>query len=114
MLRREVSYIGGADQNRPYLHPLRSASGKIVNRSFPAGQLAGETTDHPHHAGLFYGHGDVNGYNYWEDPKTQNGSLTIAPGQHVRFRRVVIQPGVSPSRLAELFNEFAASKAAGR
>jgi hypothetical protein len=60
-----VFYIGGKDLNRPYLHPLRTASGKIVNRSFPAGQLPGETTDHPHHAGLFYGHGDVNGYNYW-------------------------------------------------
>ena len=60
-----VFYVGGKDLNRPYLHPLRSASGRIVNRSFPAGQLPGETTDHPHHAGLFYGHGDVNGYNYW-------------------------------------------------
>jgi hypothetical protein len=60
-----VFYIGGKDLNRPYLHPLRSASGTIVNRSFPSGQLPGETTDHPHHAGLFYGHGDVNGYNYW-------------------------------------------------
>lgn len=60
-----VFQIGGKDLNRPYLHPLRSASGKIVNRSFPAGQVPGETTDHPHHAGLFYGHGDVNGYNYW-------------------------------------------------
>ncbi|MEO8075526.1 MAG: PmoA family protein [Acidobacteriota bacterium] len=60
-----VFYISGNGLNRPYLHPLRSASGQIVNRSFPAGQLPGETTDHPHHAGLFYGHGDVNGYNYW-------------------------------------------------
>ncbi len=60
-----VFYIGGKDLNRPYLHPLRTASGKIVNRSVPAGQLPGETTDHPHHAGLFYGHGDVNGYNFW-------------------------------------------------
>jgi Methane oxygenase PmoA len=60
-----VFHIGGTDLNRPYLHPLRTATGKIVNRSVPAGQVAGETTDHPHHAGLFYGHGDVNGYNYW-------------------------------------------------
>jgi hypothetical protein len=60
-----VFYIAGAGLNRPYLYPLRSASGKMVTRSFPAGQLPGETTDHPHHAGLFYGHGDVNGYNYW-------------------------------------------------
>jgi hypothetical protein len=60
-----VFYISGKDLNRPYLHPLRAASGTIVNRSFPPGQLPGETTDHPHHAGLWYGHGDVNGYNYW-------------------------------------------------
>jgi methane monooxygenase PmoA-like len=60
-----VFYIAGKDLNRPYLHPLRTASGKVVNRSIPAGHLPGETTDHPHHAGLFYGHGDVNGYNYW-------------------------------------------------
>jgi len=60
-----VFYIGGKDLNRPYLHPIRAASGKIVNRSFPAGQVPGETTDHPHHAGLWYGHGDVNGFNYW-------------------------------------------------
>ena len=60
-----VFHIGGPDLNRPYLHPLRAASGRIVNRSFPAGQVPGETTDHPHHAGVFYGHGDVNGYNYW-------------------------------------------------
>ena len=60
-----VFHTGGHDLNRPYLHPLRTAAGTIVNRSVPAGQLPGETTDHPHHAGLFYGHGDVNGYNYW-------------------------------------------------
>ena len=60
-----VVHLGGANLNRPYVHPLRAASGRIVNRSFPAGQVPGETTDHPHHAGLFYGHGDVNGYNYW-------------------------------------------------
>ena len=60
-----VFYIGGKDLKRPYLHPLRSASGKVVTRSFPAGQVPGESVDHPHHAGVFYGHGDVNGFNYW-------------------------------------------------
>jgi hypothetical protein len=60
-----VFHIGGEHLNRVYLHPLRSAAGKVVTRSVPAGQLPGESTDHPHHAGLFYGHGDVNGYNFW-------------------------------------------------
>jgi hypothetical protein len=44
-------FIGGEHLNRPYLYPLRAASGTVVTRSFPAGQLPGETTDHPHHAG---------------------------------------------------------------
>jgi hypothetical protein len=60
-----VFHIGGEHLNRVYLHPLRAATGTVVNRSFPAGQLPGETVDHPHHAGLFYGHGDVNGINFW-------------------------------------------------
>jgi hypothetical protein len=81
-----VFYLGGADLKRPYLHPLRSATGRIVNRSFPAGQLTGETTDHPHHAGLFYGHGDVNGYNYWA---VQNVA-TPQPPASPNFGRIVL------------------------
>lgn len=60
-----VFHTGGDQLNRVYLYPLRTPSGTVVTRSFPAGQVPGETTDHPHHAGLFYGHGDVNGYNFW-------------------------------------------------
>ena len=82
-----VFYIGGADVNRPYLHPLRSASGKVVNRSFPAGQLPGETTDHPHHAGLFYGHGNVNGYNYWAVQNVANPQ----PPPSANFGRIVLE-----------------------
>ena len=81
-----VFHVGGANLNRPYLHPLRSASGKIVNRSFPAGQVAGETTDHPHHAGLFYGHGDVNGYNYWAVQNVANPQ----PPDSANFGRIVL------------------------
>jgi hypothetical protein len=43
--------------------------------------------------------------------KSQNGSLTIEPGQHVRFRyRVIIHPGQGPARLAELYQDYAKSK----
>jgi len=60
-----VFIVAGKDVNRPYLYPLLSASGRVLTRSFPAGQIPGESVDHPHQAGLFYGHGDVNGYSYW-------------------------------------------------
>ena len=81
-----VFYIAGKDLNRPYLNPLRSASGKVVTRSYPAGQIAGESTDHPHHAGLFYGHGDVNGYNYWA---IQNGPAQASRDSDKRGRIVL-------------------------
>ena len=90
-----VIHIAGKDLNRPYLHPLRTAAGKIVNRSFPAGQLPGETTDHPHHAGLFYGHGDVNGFNYWAiaNVPTPASKADATMGRIVLARVVAVTSG---------------------
>jgi hypothetical protein len=60
----------GKDAPKPYLHPLRSASGKIVTRHFPMEEVAGESHDHPHHRGLWFGHGDVNGFDFWANELT--------------------------------------------
>ncbi len=101
-----VFYIGGKDLNRPYLHPLRSASGKIVNRSFPAGQLPGETTDHPHHAGLFYGHGDVNGYNYWaiQNVPTPPSPSDATMGRIVLKQVMSVKSGKESGSVDAVFN----------
>ncbi|AMY07434.1 hypothetical protein LuPra_00607 [Luteitalea pratensis] len=74
-----VFHTGGPTLNRVYLHPLRAATGTVVNRSFPAGQIPGETLDHPHHAGLFYGHGDVNGFNFWAIQNVARGATPAEP-----------------------------------
>ena len=60
-----TSFFIGPETNKPYLHPLRSASGKIVSRGYPMENIPGETHDHPHHRGLWFSHGDVNGYDFW-------------------------------------------------
>jgi hypothetical protein len=57
-------YYGG-DTMKPYLHPLRSARGKLVTRQFPMEKVDGETRDHPHHQGLWFSHGAVNGFDFW-------------------------------------------------
>ena len=45
-----TSFFFGSDSPKPYLHPLRSASGQIVSRSWPMEtNVAGESRDHPHH-----------------------------------------------------------------
>ncbi|MEO8371490.1 MAG: PmoA family protein [Candidatus Solibacter sp.] len=65
----------GADANKPFLAPIRSASGKIVTRGFPMENLPGESRDHLHHRGLWFSYDDVNGVKFWEnDP-----SYTKAP-----------------------------------
>ena len=53
------------DGNKPYVWPLRTATGLIVTRRFPMEKFPGETSDHPHQRGMFFSHGDVNGYNFW-------------------------------------------------
>ena len=58
---------------KPYLHPLRSASGKIVTRHYPMELMEGEERDHPHHRGLWFTHGAVNGYDFWANEPSQKG-----------------------------------------
>ena len=66
---------------KPFLHPLRSADGRIVTRQFPMLQVEGESRDHPHHRGLFIGYGDISGINFWENEKsytsTNRGTMIL-------------------------------------
>jgi len=56
---------------KPFLAPIRSATGLIVTRRFPMETVEGESHDHPHHRGLFIGYGDISDVNFWE---TERGS----------------------------------------
>jgi hypothetical protein len=57
----------GAAVAKPFLAPVRSASGKIVTRGFPMEELPGESRDHLHHTGLWFSYDDVNGVKFWEN-----------------------------------------------
>jgi len=57
----------GNDAGKPFLAPIRSASGKIVTRRFPMENEAGESRDHLHHRGLWFSYDDVNGTKLWEN-----------------------------------------------
>jgi hypothetical protein len=78
----------GPEVRKPYLHPIHSASGKIVSRRYPMEIVAGETKDHPHHRGLWLTHGDVNGSDFWmSDPLARNeanAKITVAKIHEVK------------------------------
>ena len=63
----------GPETGKPYLHPLRSASGTIVTRHYPMENVPGETHDHPHQRGLWFSHGNVNGFDFWANEPSQHG-----------------------------------------
>jgi hypothetical protein len=59
-------YYFGPDSPKPYFSPLRSAQGTIVTRGWPmVKDIPGESHDHPHHRGMFFAHGDINGIDFW-------------------------------------------------
>jgi hypothetical protein len=68
-----TDFYTGAAYPKPFLSPLRSASGLIVTRAFPMQTIPGESHDHPHHRGLFIGYGEINGINFWANETSNSG-----------------------------------------
>lgn len=54
-----------ADAPKPYLYPILAADGTRLNRDFPMADVEGESRDHNHHRSLWFGHGRVNGEDFW-------------------------------------------------
>jgi hypothetical protein len=52
---------------KPVLFPIRTITGKTVTRGYPIAPRAGERTDHPHHAGLWFNYESVNGLDFWNN-----------------------------------------------
>jgi hypothetical protein len=62
-----TSYIWPITLKKPVLYPLRTSAGTVVTRGFPLEPRPGERVDHPHHVGLWLNHGDVNGFDFWNN-----------------------------------------------
>lgn len=62
-----TSYIYPATLKKPVLYPLRAATGTVVTRGYPLEPRPGERVDHPHHAGLWFNYGNVNGLDFWNN-----------------------------------------------
>jgi Family of unknown function (DUF6807) len=78
-----TAYIWPETQKKPVLYPLNAADGTPVTRGFPLEPRASERVDHPHHAGLWFSYGDVNGVDFW------NNSNTLAPDAQSKMGTIV-------------------------
>ena len=50
---------------KPVLYPVVTAGGHRVTRGFPLDRVPGERVDHPHHVGIWFNYGNVNGLDFW-------------------------------------------------
>jgi hypothetical protein len=62
-----TSYIWPTTLKKPVLYPIRTAKGTLVTRGFPLDPRPGERVDHPHHVGLWFNYGNVDGYDFWNN-----------------------------------------------
>lgn len=65
--RAFTTFHYAAKWDKPFLHPIRAASGAVVTRRWPVEQQTGEIEDHAWHRGLWWTHGAVNGVDYWRE-----------------------------------------------
>ncbi|GHT35031.1 hypothetical protein FACS189414_3390 [Bacteroidia bacterium] len=74
-----TSYIYPDDLEKPVLYPIYTANGTLITRGFPRAPRPNERIDHPHHVGLWFNFGDVNGLDFW------NNSYAIPAEQKPNF-----------------------------
>jgi hypothetical protein len=74
-----TAYVWPTSLKKPVLFPINAANGAAVTRGYPLQPRPGERVDHPHHAGLWFNYGDVNGLDFW------NNSTAISPAQASKY-----------------------------
>ncbi len=52
---------------KPYVWPVWGPGGVEITRNYPMKDVEGEDKDHPHHRGMWFTHGDVNGVDFWAE-----------------------------------------------
>lgn len=62
-----TAYLYPTTIDKPVLYPIKSGSGNDVTRGYPLAPRPGERVDHPHHIGLWFNYGDVNGLDFWNN-----------------------------------------------
>ncbi len=67
--------------DKPFLYPIRTLSGMVISRGYPVEPRAGEERDHAWHRGFWYGHGDINGQDFWREKEDHTTSRMVIDGE---------------------------------
>ena len=60
-------------REKPIIYPILGPDGVPMTRNYPMKEVEGEAKDHPHHASMWYTHGNINGENFWNHKDDKDG-----------------------------------------
>jgi hypothetical protein len=78
-----TSYLWPTTLKKPVLYPLITDEGITVTRGYPLNPRLNERVDHPHHAGMWFNYGNVNGFDFW------NNSDAIKPEDRAKMGTIL-------------------------
>lgn len=78
-----TAYRFDAELEKPVLYPVHAPGGLVLTRGYPLESRAYERADHPHHLGLWFNFGDVNGKDFW------NNSGAVPKERKEHYGRIV-------------------------
>ena len=94
-----TTYLYERNLKKPSLYPLRTAAGRIVTRGYPIDPKPGERADHPHHVGLWFNYGDVNGLDFWNNSDAVTAARADRMGTIVHSRMIEAKSGKDSGEL---------------
>jgi hypothetical protein len=62
-----TSYCYPTNIEKPFLFPVIAPNGSVITRGYPVEPRQGERVDHPHHIGLWFNYGNINGLDFWNN-----------------------------------------------
>jgi hypothetical protein len=61
---------------KPFLFPILAPDGTVLSRGWPVSPRSGDKEDHTWHRGIWWGHGDINGHDFWRE-QAGTGSIRV-------------------------------------
>ncbi len=90
-----TTYSFDPNISKAFLEPLRDAKGTIVTRTLAVGNEIPPGHEHdkgfePHQRGMYFGHGDINGYSFWIEEAFKKYYTHSTPAKYGRmvFRKL--------------------------
>lgn len=106
-------YVAGEMVTKPYLWPLRAATGTVVTRYWPMEVVDDEKNaklDHQHQRGMWFAHDNVNGIDFWNNeakaipPTKPNAYSSPKLGRITLVKLGEIKSGKDKGTLAATFD----------